>query len=222
MRLPDKVNPPPPIFTMKPSPALLRLALAASVLCLAGCPKKPDRPTSDMTSIGSGGTGNNSNGGNRGNSQGPFTELVNVPRPDGPGIGDKPAIDPNAQPKRDVLASVLFAFDSSVVSRTETAKLQAAAAYLAAHPDERLVLEGHCDWRGTAEYNLALGDRRALAVKKFLETLNVPADRLETISKGSVGAKEKGATEAEMTNDRRVEFIAVKMAAPATGARGGS
>jgi peptidoglycan-associated lipoprotein len=223
MRLPDKVNTPPPISTMKPSPTLLRLALAASVLCLAGCPKKPDRPTADMTPIGSGGTGGGGGTRGPGGQQGPLTNEIIVIQPSsGSGIGDKPAIDPNTQPVRGVLASVLFAFDSSVVSSTETEKLQAAAKYLTDNPNARLVLEGHCDWRGTSEYNLALGDRRALAVKKFLETLRVPAGRLETISKGSVSAKEKGATEAEMANDRRVEFVIVKAAAPAAVVSGGS
>src|SRR5205085_1825859 len=100
----------------------------------------------------------------------------------------------------------------------------AVAKYLAdpAHADERLLLEGHCDWRGTAEYNLALGDRRAAAVKKYLVTLKVPAAKLETTSKGSIGAKEKG-TDAEMAGDRHVEFVIVKAgAATAAAPKGGS
>jgi peptidoglycan-associated lipoprotein len=122
-----------------------------------------------------------------------------------------------------LLVSVHFDFDKSTIRPVEAVKIQAAAKYLADNPGYRLVLEGHCDWRGTAEYNLALGDRRALAVKQYLVTLKVSTDRLETVSKGSVGAKEKGATEAEMANDRRVEFLVVKTGTTAPAApRGGS
>jgi peptidoglycan-associated lipoprotein len=197
---------------MKLSAALSRLALAASVLLLAGCPKKPNRsgPDDTITMVGPG--GNTTPGGNRGGGGGPiFVEREPTTRP-GPGIGERVAVDP-ATAGRGVLASVLFGFDSSAItSAAERAKLQAAAKYLQEHPGDRLVLEGHCDWRGTAEYNLALGDRRALAVRQYLATLNISADRLETVSKGSAGAKEKGATEAEMANDRRVEFVIVPAA----------
>jgi peptidoglycan-associated lipoprotein len=189
---------------MKLSVALSRLALAASVLLLAGCPKKPDRPTAEMTAIGP-------NSSTSPNSS-PREQIIYPGRQptSGPGvIGTRTDVDP-ATAGRGVLASVLFAFDSSAItSAAERAKLQAAAKYLQDHPGDRLVLEGHCDWRGTAEYNLALGDRRAIAAQKILTSLNIAADRLETVSKGSAGAKEKGATDAEMANDRRVEIVIV-------------
>ena len=188
---------------MKLSAALSRLALATSVLLLAGCPKKPDRPTTELTAIRPN-TGNNTSqpGGDPGG-------IIFRPGPSNPDIGPRTTNDP-ATDVRGVLASVLFAFDSSAItSAAERAKLQAAAKYLQDHPGDRLVLEGHCDWRGTAEYNLALGDRRAIAAQKILVSLNIAADRLETVSKGSAGAKEKGATDAEMANDRRVELVIV-------------
>ena len=62
---------------------------------------------------------------------------------------------------RGVLQPVYFAFDSSAIKAAERPKLQAAKDYLDKNPGYRLLLEGHCDWRGTAEYNLSLGDRRA-------------------------------------------------------------
>ena len=80
---------------------------------------------------------------------------------------------------------------------------------LADNADKNLVLVGHCDWRGTAEYNLGLGDRRANAVKKFLQSLGVDEKRLETLSKGSTDAKQSGG-EAEWSKDRRVDFIILK------------
>jgi len=84
-----------------------------------------------------------------------------------------------------------------------------AKDYLAANPGTRLTLEGHCDWRGTAEYNLGLGDRRANAVKKYLISIGVAADKLEANSKGSLEAK-PNADAATMEKDRRVDLVVVK------------
>jgi hypothetical protein len=69
---------------------------------------------------------------------------------------------------RGLLQPVYFDFDRSNVKADERAKLQAAKDYLDKNPQYRLLLEGHCDWRGTAEYNLGLGDRRASEAKKYL------------------------------------------------------
>ena len=112
--------------------------------------------------------------------------------------------------------AVYFGFDSSVIRPAEAAKLQAVVKYLNEHPEAHLLIEGHCDWRGTAEYNLGLGDRRSTAVKQYLVRLKVPAARLDTLSKGSIGAPEK-ATEEQMAKDRRVEFL-IQKAGAAPGA----
>ena len=68
------------------------------------------------------------------------------------------------------------------------------------------MLIGHCDWRGTAEYNLGLGENRANSVKRFLESKGADMKRLETLSKGSTDAKQ-GGSESEWAKDRRVDFI---------------
>ena len=75
--------------------------------------------------------------------------------------------------------------------------------------DKHVLLEGHCDWRGTAEYNLGLGDRRSNAVKEYLQKLGVDVARLEIVSKGDLDAKEH-ATGEEMAKDRRVELAVMK------------
>ena len=98
---------------------------------------------------------------------------------------------------------------STTSRRPSGPKLQAAKDYLDKNPEYRLLLEGHCDWRGTSEYNLGLGDHRANEVKKYLTTLGVGPDKLETLSKGSEEAK-KNADESEMAKDRRVELVVVK------------
>jgi peptidoglycan-associated lipoprotein len=95
------------------------------------------------------------------------------------------------------------------VKAAERAKLQAAKDYLEKHPDQRLLLEGHCDWRGTAEYNLGLGDRRANAARRYLISIGVAADKLESLSKGYEGAM-KNADEATMAKDRRAEIVILK------------
>ncbi len=110
---------------------------------------------------------------------------------------------------RGLLQPVYFDFDRSEIKPAERPKLQAARDYLQSNPGARLLLEGHCDWRGTAEYNLGLGDRRANSAKRYLQSLGVAADRLETISKGSLEAA-TNADDATMAKDRRVEVVIIK------------
>ena len=126
--------------------------------------------------------------------------------------------DPNGHNRTALQAqAVLFDFDKSDVRASEREKLKAAKEYLDKNPTHRLLLEGHCDWRGTAEYNLGLGDRRANAVRKYLQSIGVPAARLETLSKGSLDAAKNG-DEAAMSRDRRVDLVVVNPAAAAGGA----
>ena len=86
--------------------------------------------------------------------------------------------------KTNVGDTVYFDFDSHAIRADGQATLQKQAAWLQKYPAVRLVLEGHCDERGTREYNLALGDRRAYAVKEFLVSLGIDANRLQNKSYG--------------------------------------
>jgi peptidoglycan-associated lipoprotein len=104
-----------------------------------------------------------------------------------------------------VVQPVLFAYDSAAIGVAERGKVQQAADYLKANPQANVVLVGRCDWRGTAEYNLGLGDRRGRAVMDYLGTLGVPASRVQVISKGDQDAVE-GASADQMQQDRRVDF----------------
>ncbi|MBN9555576.1 MAG: peptidoglycan-associated lipoprotein Pal [Alphaproteobacteria bacterium] len=80
--------------------------------------------------------------------------------------------------------TVHFALNQYNIEDSDRGTLSKQAAWLARYPSVRLTIEGHCDERGTREYNLALGARRANAVKEFLVAQGVPADRLETVSYG--------------------------------------
>ena len=108
-----------------------------------------------------------------------------------------------------VLPSVYFGFDSSSVSASERGKLQQAADYLETNPSHHLLVEGHCDWYGTAEYNLALGDRRAESVSNYLGTLGITPLRIEKLSKGSLEAT-SGLSKSESSEDRRADLIILK------------
>ena len=79
---------------------------------------------------------------------------------------------------------VFFAVDDHALTADARAALQSQAAWLAAYPSVRVLIAGNCDERGTREYNLALGARRAAAVKDYLTSLGVAASRIDTISYG--------------------------------------
>ncbi len=100
-----------------------------------------------------------------------------------------------------------FAFDSSALDAAAQDILKKKAAYLQANPDVRVVIEGHCDERGTVEYNLALGERRAQAAKAFLVNLGIDANRLETISYGEERPIDPGHNEAAWAKNRRDQFV---------------
>ena len=125
-----------------------------------------------------------------------------------PGLTERPeGFDPQGY-NRSALQAVYFDFDKSDIKPGERSKLQMAKGYLDLNPGYRLLLEGHCDWRGTAEYNLGLGDRRANATKHYLQSLGVAADRLETVSKGSLEAM-TNEDSAAMAKERRVDLVVV-------------
>ncbi len=89
-----------------------------------------------------------------------------------------------ATPPSSPLKEVYFGFDRSDLQPNARETLQGNAAWLKANPSVRVQVEGHCDERGTQEYNLALGAKRAQAAKDYLVTLGIPSDRLSMISYG--------------------------------------
>lgn len=129
---------------------------------------------------------------------------------DGTGTGSGSDVTGKAlEGKADLLAKrrVYFAFDSSSVDDENRAIVEAHAAYLAANKNVKVVLEGHADERGSREYNLALGERRAQAVERMVKALGVGADRIKTVSYGEEKAVAQDHTEAAWALNRRVEII---------------
>ncbi len=100
-----------------------------------------------------------------------------------------------------------FAYDSSDLSTEAMAILKAKKEYLLMHPEATAMIQGHCDERGSNEYNLALGDRRANSAKNFLKDLGVNAGRLDTVSYGEENPLAPGHDEAAWATNRRVHFV---------------
>lgn len=101
---------------------------------------------------------------------------------------------------------VYFAFDSYALAPSEIAKIEQVAKHLLANDSHVLVVEGHCDARGSAEYNLALGENRAQSICSHLANLGVAADRIQTRSFGSEKPAMAGSGEAVWKMNRRGEF----------------
>jgi peptidoglycan-associated lipoprotein len=105
------------------------------------------------------------------------------------------------------LRPLFFELDQSDVSAAGQQVLQANAAVMKKYPAWQITIEGHCDERGTAEYNLALGERRALAAKNYLVSLGVPADKVKTVSYGKEFPFDAGHDDAAWQKNRRAHFV---------------
>jgi peptidoglycan-associated lipoprotein len=155
---------------------LKALSLLAAVSLLAACETAPD------------------NGGNTGG---------------GGAVTPPPAASTGIRPgsEQDLVANVgdrvWFAYDKSVVTPEGRQVLEKQADWLKKYPNVTVTVEGHCDERGTREYNLALGERRATAVKNVLVALGIPANRVSTISYGKERPAVVGSNEAAWAQNRR-------------------
>ena len=133
------------------------------------------------------------------------TSGVDVPpMPADDAIGSRSLDDLN---RDSPLRPLFFELDQSDVSAAGQQVLQANAAVMKKYPAWQITIEGHCDERGTAEYNLALGERRALAAKNYLVSLGVPADKVKTVSYGKEFPFDAGHDEGAWKNNRRAHFV---------------
>jgi peptidoglycan-associated lipoprotein len=157
---------------------LLLLAACAASLILAGCHRKPAKTAADLTP-----------------PPPPVESPAPVPEPEPVPAAPAPAPDPDPLSgdldsvndylrRNGLLGDAYFDYDRAELSEAARDQLSKNARFLLDHPVFTLSLEGHCDERGTAEYNLALGERRAQAAKGYMLSLGVPGSRVHTISYG--------------------------------------
>ncbi len=162
------------------------LLIAVSLIAIAGCAKKPPAqlPPAPVDNTG---------------------PVTPPPANNGPLPGSQ----------EDFVASVasdriFFALDQSDVDAPSQGTLRSQAAWLARYPQKRVTIEGHCDERGTREYNLALGERRANATKNALAALGVDASRITTISYGKERPDATGSDEASYAKNRRAVTVTIQ------------
>ena len=177
-----------------------RIALAAAVvvlLPLAGCArKKPVTPPSSAPA--------------------PVTqEVAPAPAPSSPREADPVAspldgdlVAANEHAYRSgLLGDVYFAFDLATLDETARERLSRNAEFLRQRPEFEVTLEGHCDERGTNEYNLALGERRAQSAREYLRSLGIASERLRTLSYGEERPACSQSDESCWQRNRRVHFL---------------
>ena len=135
----------------------------------------------------------------------PVAEPVPVPpMPVEDTIGSRSLDDLN---RDSPLRPLYFGLDEADVNADGQQILQANAAVLKKYPTWQVTIEGHCDERGTAEYNLALGERRALAAKNYLVSLGIPADKIRTVSYGKEFPFDAGHDDSAWAKNRRAHFV---------------
>ena len=119
--------------------------------------------------------------------------------------------DPNYARCTDVdFVPVYFGFDASNLASSELAKIEAVAQHLKDNADRVVIIEGNCDERGSNEYNLSLGDLRAISIRDYMVTLGIAADRIQTKSYGEEKPAVSGTGENAWAKNRRGEFAIFK------------
>jgi peptidoglycan-associated lipoprotein len=136
--------------------------------------------------------------------------VINELEQEGLEIRESVLVDPNIwgdpnSPK----VTIRFDLDKWVVRPVDQTLIEKASETLLENADLRVLLTGYCDWRGTTDYNLALGEKRANSVKDYLVSLGVSPERVEILSRGDLDAIIE-ATPAQMAEERRVEIIIVR------------
>ncbi len=164
------------------------------------------------TSVNNAGVGGNGNtGGDNSNPLGPGNPGDNGGNSGGTDIGGNPveplSIPENYREERNVFASVHFDYDSAELRPGDMGLITQVAEHLMQNPAHMLLVEGHCDERGTEEYNLSLGERRALSVAEELAKLGVTVSRLGTQSFGEKVPVSDSNSKESLAKNRRGEFV---------------
>lgn len=174
------------------------VCLLAMALMLVGCGKK--RPPAVATAAPGSGASAGRTSGTQPVNEGPDVR----PLSDEGAVGSDLLSDSNGE--GGPLADIHFGLDEADLSPEAKATLDQHAQWLQAHPSTKVRVEGHCDERGTVEYNLALGDRRAQAAREYLASRGVDASRLSALSYGKERPIDTGRDEAAYARNRRDHF----------------
>jgi peptidoglycan-associated lipoprotein len=181
------------------SSLLLLIPTLALILLLAGCPKRPMVPVASAPP--------------------PTVPAPAAPAPAAPvAMAPAPAAPPTVAPTpapappkdyapNPALQTIHFDFDRAAIRPADAKILDASAAWLKANPSQLVLIEGHCDERGTAEYNVALGDRRATAARNYLTAQGVAAERITLVSYGKERPSCSEHAEACWAKNRRDELL---------------
>ena len=166
------------------------LLVATTVIALAACSKKPPAqlppaPGGTGTTAPDGGGYNGGAGGVAKGSQADFVASVSSDR-------------------------IFFGLDQYDVDAEDQATLQSQAAWLRQNPSVRVTIEGHADERGTRDYNIALGERRANAAKNYLASLGIDSGRMTTVSYGKERPAALGSDEASWAQNRRAVTVTIQ------------
>jgi peptidoglycan-associated lipoprotein len=174
---------------MKASKFILGAIALGAILVVGGCGSSAPEPVMDP---------------NDGMDDMPAEEVQTTPvvpdRDEGPVYED-----PNMKYK-DVLAPIHFEFNMYRITPESKPILEGIASLLKDNPRWRVLVAGHCDERGTAEYNMSLGEQRALSTKRYLATLGVAESRFQTISYGEERPVDRRSNEEAWAKNRRAEF----------------
>ena len=190
------------------------LFAATTCLLLTACPKK-ERPSPADTLLGPGSptrpgyikgdADNYPGGGNAGsfNPDGSMPSDIDASL-QGRGLnGFVPDADGGI---RNEVPSIYFDYDQSFIREDQRSALTETIAYLNENSSVTILVEGHCDFKGTTEYNLALGDRRAGSVRDYLIDSGIDASRVSVVSKGDLEATPDG-SDSERAEDRRADVV---------------
>ena len=146
----------------------------------------------------------------------PAPRPAPTPEPPAPAAGEWEAAEPAEATltpeeinRMGVLRRIFFDYDEAEIRPDQRPTLQSNAAWLREHPGVKILVEGHADERGTREYNLALGDRRASAAKDYLSSLGIATSRIEIISYGEERPVVSGESEQSWSQNRRGDFVVV-------------
>jgi len=177
----------------------LLLLVAASLMLIEGCGHK--RPPASATGAGTYPRASSPGSGAEPLDSGPDVRPLDSDLTSGEDITFS-----DASGEGGPLADVYFEYDQSALTDAARATLAQHATWIKAHGGAKLSVEGHCDERGTVEYNLALGDQRAQAARDYLVSLGVTRERLNAISLGKERPVDASHTEAAWARNRRAHF----------------